>query len=143
MRLAHDIALTQTGRQLRDEVQSGGRALRLPGRTMSLERGQQRIPAILVDQSHPAQVAVQLSAAEEVCIDELVKHRRSEIRRSFDLLEGFRKRLWRYDPTQTQRRRENLARTTCVDDALRLEPMEGTNRVAIVAIFGIVVVLDH
>ena len=49
----------------------------------------------------------------------------------------------RDEPADPQRRRERLADRAHVDDALRVEPLQRPDGLAVVAVLGVVVVLEH
>ncbi len=50
---------------------------------------------------------------------------------------------WQHEPAESQPRCEQLARAAGVDDALGREPLQRADGLAVVAVLGVVVVLDH
>jgi hypothetical protein len=87
-------------------------------------------------------VAVELAAGDEIGERQLVDGRRALVD---GLLRGrqARRQIPRRDqPAQPEPRREDLARRAGVDDTVRAEPLERSDRLAVVAVLGVVVILD-
>ena len=107
------------------------------------ERLHERVAAGAVAAAHAAQVAVELAALEEVrerlLADPLGAHV-GQVLLAADRLEQRRRDD---EPAEPQRGRERLARRAGVGDAVGLEALERADRRAVVAVLGVVVVLDR
>ena len=120
-------------------MQPGGHALDLEPR----ERGEQCVAAPAVGRTGAAQVAVELAALEEGRERELLEHRRAEVRQPLLLDHGRDEPRRHRSPAEAQRGRERLRDRVHVHDVVGRQALERADRVAVVAVLGVVVVLDH
>ena len=139
--LLGERALVDAG-DLDGDVQAGGDALDRGVRELVGERLHERVAAGAVAAAHAAQVAVELAALEEVrerlLADPLGAHV-GQVLLAADRLEQRRRDD---EPAEPQRGRERLARRAGVGDAVGLEALQRADRRAVVAVLGVVVVLD-
>ena len=106
------------------------------------ERLQQRLAPALVARAHAAHVAVELAAHDEVAQRQLPHHLRAAV---LDGLGGGdlpRQPRGRQHPAEAHARRQALAGGADVEHALGREPLQRADRDAVVAVLGVVVVLD-
>ena len=135
----HRLGLGEAGRQPREHVQAGRHTLDLePG-----ERREQRVAAPPVGRAGAAQVAVELAALEEGRQRELLEHRRAEVGEALLLDHGRDEPRRHRRPTHPQGGRERLGHRVHVHDVVGRDALERPDRVAVVAVLGVVVVLDH
>ena len=137
-----DRGLVDARRQPGEDVQPRRRADRPDLRQVLPQRPQEDVAATAVDRPHPAEMEVELAALEEVGEGELLEAGRAPI----EVLLRHRDRLdepRRDDhPAESQARGERLARGSGVDDIVRGKPVERPDRLAVVAVLGVVVVLE-
>ena len=126
-----------------ERVQAGGDALDVGVGQVGLERFDERVAAAAVRAAGASEVAVELAGLDEVGERELAWHVAAEVR--VDLLcgDGVGERIGHQQPAEPQPGREDLAGRAGVEDALGGEALERADGVAVVAILGVVVVLDH
>ena len=116
--------------------------LRPGGGRVARERLDQPVAAAPVDRSRAAQVAIQLAALDQDREPELLQQRGRPVVVGL-LVEHRRAELVRYhQPAEAERRRHRLAHRPRVDDACGIEPLERPDRRAVVAVLGVVVVLE-
>ena len=141
---AHARGLVGAGGQPDDRVQARPRRPRrvAPGScaaTAATSASRRRAVAA----ARAAQVAVELAARDEVGERELVEQRRAAVVAASALARRrVREPLGQHEPAEPQRRRERLARRARVDDALGRHALQRADRLAVVAVLGVVVVLD-
>ena len=130
-------------RQLDGQVQAGGDAA--DGR-LGEGVGQRRhegLAAARVAKAHPPQVAVEVAARQELGERDLLDPGRPAVGQEL-LLAHRREQPRRHDePAEPKRRRQRLARRAGVDHPIGLEPLDCADRRAVVAVLGVVVVLDR
>ena len=107
------------------------------------ERGQQCVTAAPVGGAGAAQVAVELPALEERRERELLEHRRAEVGQPLLLRHRRAEPRGQRRPAEPQPGRERLRDRVHVHDVLGREALEGADGMAVVAVLGVVVVLDH
>src|SRR5687767_14266010 len=127
-----------------DEVEagrdSGGRAVG----EQALEGGDEGVAARAVDGAGAAQVAVELAAFEEVGKGELLHDRGAEVVALLGGGDGVDEVARHHEPAEPEPGSEGLVRGAGVGDEIRRETLDGADRLAVVAILGVVVVLeDH
>ena len=71
----HDRLLVDPVRQIGDEMQPGGDPRRLERGRVLPQRFEQRVAAAPVQRAHPAQVAIELAAVQEVGEGQLIEDR--------------------------------------------------------------------
>ena len=123
-------------------MQPGRDPGRLAAGELARERRDQRVAARAVDRAGAAQVAVELAALQEVGQRELLHDRRAEVVGGLGLDHAGGQPLGSDEPAQPQARRQRLADRPAVGDQLRREPLDRAHRGAVVAVLGVVVVLD-
>ena len=96
----------------------------------------------VVSGSHAAQVPVEFTVGEEVSEGELVDASRSVVGEQLLVADRFEQYGWHDEPAEPQRRGERLAGRAGVDDSVRLETLQRADGGAVVAVVGVVVVLD-
>jgi hypothetical protein len=124
-------------------VQAGRDAGRLTARQVTDERGDQPVAASPVDGPRPPQVAVELAALEEVGEGKLLDHRRAEV---IALLGGNQIRGDAFGgdhPAEPQAGCERLRNRARIHHTAGREALDGADRRAVVAVLGVVVVLEH
>src|SRR3954469_8654013 len=98
---------------------------------MRRERREESVAAATVDRAHPAQMTIQLAAGEHVREGELIErpgtHVGGDLCRSPALHESVRQD----EPAETKARCEDLARGSGVHHAIRPEPLERPDRLAV------------
>ena len=112
-------------------------------RQLAREGGHERGPAGAVDRPRTAQVTVELAALEEVGERELLDDRGAEVVRCLGRDDGVGEPVGNDHPAEPQPRRERLADRAGVQHAVGREALHGTDRRAVVAVLGVVVVLQH
>ena len=96
-----------------------------------------------VDGPHPPQVVVEVAPRQEVGEGQLLEARRPAVRRVLGRRDRLDETLRHDQPTETQSRGQGLAGRPGVDDVLRREPLERADRLAVVAVLGVVVWLRN
>ena len=134
--------LVEPGRQVGDEVQPRGDARRLEAGQLGAQGGEQGVAPPPVDGAHAPQVAVELAAVEEVGERELVEHRRAAIGEQLGLGDALDELRREDEPAEPEPGRERLAGGAGVDHAVGSEALQRADRRAVVAVLGVVVVLD-
>ena len=110
---------------------------------VALEGGDERVAPAAVDEPRAADVAVQRAALEQDGEPELREHRRAAVVGELLVLDRLGQRRRRDEPADPQRRRDRLRDRAHVGHALRVEALQGPDRLAVVAVLGVVVVLEH
>ncbi len=87
-------------------------------------------------------MSVEVAAAQELGVDQLVDGGRAQVGDPLALGRGLAPGAGHHHPPQAECRGENLARRARVDDVSRVEALERSHSGAVVAILGVVVVLD-
>ena len=105
--------------QVGHEVQPGGDPGRLELGQPARQRGEQRVAAAPVERAHPAQVAIELAAVQEVGEGELIEDGRAAIGELLGVGDASTRRGGHDEPAQPQPGRERLARGPGVDDEVR------------------------
>ena len=141
-RLSHDRALAHVGGQPGHQVQARRLPNRLQLRDVSVQRLEECVAPAPVDGSHTAQVVIELAVGDEVREGQLVDRRRTTVGQALGCGYVIDETPWQCHPAESQPGRQSLARRADVDDTLRRQPLEGSDRRPIVAILGVVVVLD-
>jgi hypothetical protein len=108
-----------------------------------IQRRLQRVAARAVDRSHAAQVAVLLAAQQEVGERELVDGGGAVVEAELRIGHGLDHASRQDHPPQAQAGSERLAGRAAVHDVLGRQALDAADRIAVVAIFGVVVVLHH
>ncbi len=121
----------------------GGDPGRSQIRQMRAQRVQQRVTPAPVDRTHPAQVTVELAAAEKVGERQLVDDRRTPVGEQLRRRDVGDQVSGHHHPAEPQPRRERLAGRAAVDDMLGRQALHGAHRRPVVAVLSVVVVLDH
>ena len=119
----------------------GGPADRRLGQPLR-ERSDQRIPARVIHATGTAEVAVDLAALEQRRVHGLGENARDRARDSLLRRHLADEVAWNQRPPQPHPRGQRLAGRPDVGDTVRREPLERSDRVAVVAVLGVVVVLD-
>jgi hypothetical protein len=124
------------------DMETGRRPDRAHIRQVTFKSIEECVAAFAIDRPEPAEVMVELPSLDEVRERELVDGRRTLVRRPFRLSDGGGHPWWDGEPSEAKARRKHLARRAGVDDPLRIEPLDGTDRLTIEAEFRVVVILD-
>ena len=106
------------------------------------ERLDQRVAAAAVGAAAAAQVAVVGAAGDEVGERELLERGQAVIERLARVEQAVAPRRRRDQPPEPQRGRERLGDRADVRDEVRPQPLQRADRRAVVAVLGVVVVLD-
>ena len=125
------------------EVQAGGHALHAAVREPGGQRGDERVPAVRVLAAGAAQVAVDLARGQQPGVGALGDHGAARVDRPALPGHGGGELGRREQPAEPQRGRQRLRRRADVDDPVGREALERADRRAVVAVLGVVVVLDH
>ena len=124
-------------------MQSGGDAASVGVRECVGERIEERIAAGTVAGSHAAQVAVEFASGQEVGEGVLLDARSAPVGKQLLALDRLQESGRDNEPADPERRRERLARRARVDDAIEDKALERADGRAVVAVLGVVVVLDR
>ena len=117
--------LVGAGRQMGDHVEPGGDPLDPRLREMLGERGHDRVATIPVAAAHAAQVAVELTAGDQLRQRHLIEGRRLAGER-LALDDRGEQLVGEEQPADAQGGRQRLAGAASVDDALGRQALEGT-----------------
>ena len=124
-------------------MQPGGQAGDASAGQVALDGGHERVASQAVAAARLAQVAVVGTALDHARQCELLQRGRAvvgEVALVRDPLDELRRQQ---QPSQPQRRGQRLARRPHVDDAFRRQALQRSERRAVVAVLGVVVVLKH
>jgi hypothetical protein len=124
-------------------VKPGGDAAHLRFREIVGKHLDEQVAPPVVASAHAAQVAVELAARQEIPKGELNDARRAAVGQV--LLVGHRVQQSRRheEPAESQRRGDQrLAGRAGVDDPVRVQCLKGSDGRSLVAVLGVVVVLD-
>ena len=141
-RRADDGGLVEVLGKPRHQVQAGGDAGRLQLGQSARELGQERIPQRSIDRAHAPQMAIELAAGEEVGERQLVQDRRSAVGQQLGRAQRLDEVPRHDDPAEPKAGSERLAGGSRVGDAVGVEALHRTDRCAVIAVLGVVVVLD-
>ena len=138
--LVEDGLLVVAVGELDGGVQPGGDAAHARERVGQC-LDEQVLPSAVLS-PHPAQVAVELTARQEVRERLLLDAGRPAVVQVLLVGHGVQQPGWHHQPAEPERRRQRLAGRAGVDDAVRRSSLEGPDRRPVVAVLGVVVVLD-
>ena len=133
------IALGQFDRH----VQAGGDARDDSLGELTRERLHHRVALPAVARTHAAQVPVELASRDEIGECVLLDARCSAVADQLVLRDALEQYGGHDEPAQAERGRERLARRARIDHVLGREPLQRPDGSAVVAVLGVVVVLDR
>ena len=142
LRRRNDGRLIDPSRQPGQHVESRRRSDRPDVRQVSLERIEHPVTTRPIHHPEPPQVTVEFTLGDEVGERQLVDRRRAEVGDLLGARDRVGQRLGDEQPAEPKTRSERLAGTPRVDDVGGRQPLDGTDRFAVVAELGVVVVLD-
>ena len=106
------------------------------------QRRQERVAARAIHGTHAPQVAVELAPGEEVGEGQLVQDGGAAVGQQLGLGERLDELLRQDEPAEPEPRRQGLARGPGVSDPVGIQALHGADRSAVIAVFGVVVVLE-
>jgi hypothetical protein len=140
---ACDRAVVGAVREAEQDVEPGGDSFDGQAGERARERGRQGIAAAAIDKAGVANVAVVLAAADELREGALLERRRADVEQMLDPLRLVDEPLRHDRPGEPERRCECLRGRAEIGDAGVVESLDRSDRFAVVAELGVVVVLDH
>ena len=138
----HHPVLVDGRRQHQCDVQASGDAADLDRRRVRAERVDQGVATSAVPGAGAAQMTIERARLDEVGERGLGERCRAEIHVALDLGELGHQAARRHDPSQPQRRAHTLRHAACSEHRLGGQGMQRRQRLTVVAVLGVVVVLD-
>ncbi len=143
MRGGYECDAVDPVRESHDSVKPSGDAHDTRRRQVSRDGSDERLASRPVTAARLTQMPVVAAALDEARERELVQRRRSAAREHAALGCWLHEPPREHEPTESQRRRERLARGAQVDDVVGREALQRRERRAVVAELGVVIVVDH
>ena len=137
-----DRAVVNPRGHAHDEMQSGSDALDIQFRQVPAERGDQAVSPPSVHAAGTPDMAVVVTAGQELREGELVESRREVVKQALGALHLTDQMRRNDEPAKAQSRRQCLRHGSDLYHVLRGNPLQRTHRFSVVSEFSVVVVLD-